>query len=469
MHITPCRAALCAVIAIAPGCVDRGDDLDATADSTVSERASPLLAQGKRLFEEPLPHSNGRSCATCHVMDEHTALSPENVEARLAADPSDPLFHRLDADDPTAATLTFDHLRMGLVRVTLPLPANMDLIDLQGNVVTPPHRTISVWRSVPSIQNTAVTGPYQLDGRAANLSVQAQDAITVHSEGPVLPGHKLDQIAAFESAQFSSARAAFVATLIRLGVAPEDVPIPEQTMALNEQERRGRDVYNLACGTCHGGATTNQIVDRAIHDALFHELQPNGNMVFDVLPDQGPVARTVPHEGEALNTGVGILSGYGQMGLIPSGNDSIELPRYRFRFYTDGTRRQQVTDLPPVPVTASGDPNDLTPALDERGAPIVGPSQGVQWFSTDPGRAAITGDPLDFEAFDVPQLRGIAHTAPYFHDNNSRTLRDVVDLYSRFILVGLGLPEHPPEQPGGQPEMLSVQQKQDLLAFLNRL
>ncbi len=160
------------------------------------------------------------------------------------------------------------------------------------------------------------------------------------------------------------------------------------------------------------------------------------------------------------------------MGAIPMFNDSVELPRYRFRFYADGTRSQPVTDLPPIPVTASGDPNDLTPALDDRGAPIVGPSLGVQWFSTDPGRAAITGDPLDFEAFDVPQLRGVAHTAPYFHDNNSGTLQQAVDLYSRFILPfgQLGLPPvHPPELPGFPPESLSPQEKQDLIAFLNRL
>ena len=71
-----------------------------------------------------------------------------------------------------------------------------------------------------------------------------------------------------------------------------------------------------------------------------------------------------------------------------------------------------------------------------------------------PGRAAITGDPADFEAFDVPQLRGIARTAPYFHDNSHETLRDVVDTYSRFVLpfiTPLNLPAvHPPEQPGGR-------------------
>jgi hypothetical protein len=32
----------------------------------------------------------------------------------------------------------------------------------------------------------------------------------------------------------------------------------------------------------------------------------------------------------------------------------------------------QVADLPPIPVTARSDPGDLTPALDEHRAPIVG-------------------------------------------------------------------------------------------------
>jgi hypothetical protein len=231
-------------------------------------------------------------------------------------------------------------------------------------------------------------------------------------------------------------------------------------------------VYQLACAHCHGGATTNQVVNRGVHDALFFALDTSGNIIFDVAPGQPPSPRLVPHASEFLNIGIGLLSGYGQMGQIPMFNDTVELPRYRFRFYRDATRTRQVVDLPPVPVTASGDPDDLTPALDANGAPIFGPSLGVQLFSTDPGRAAITGDPLDFEAFDIPQLRGIAHTAPYFHDNNSGSLREVVDLYSRFILPlpALGLPAvNPPEQPGFPAESLSVAQKLDLLAFLDRL
>ena len=34
-------------------------------------------------------------------------------------------------------------------------------------------------------------------------------------------------------------------------------------------------------------------------------------------------------------------------------------------------------------------------------------------------------------AFKVPSLRNVALTAPYFHNGDARTLREVVELYSR--------------------------------------
>jgi cytochrome c peroxidase len=51
-------------------------------------------------------------------------------------------------------------------------------------------------------------------------------------------------------------------------------------------------------------------------------------------------------------------------------------------------------------------------------------------FTPDPGRAAITGDLRDLNAFDTPSLRGIKHTAPYFHDNSSATLPAVIQHYN---------------------------------------
>ena len=59
--------------------------------------------------------------------------------------------------------------------------------------------------------------------------------------------------------------------------------------------------------------------------------------------------------------------------------------------------------------------------------------------SSDPGRALLTGfvggpgPDDDWDKFDVPGLRGLRATAPYFHNNSAATLEDVVDHYVQFF------------------------------------
>jgi cytochrome c peroxidase len=455
------------------GLADQEDAGPLSISQSLSQRPHHL-PNGKQLFQTAFPNTNGRSCATCHVLDEHTVLTPANVSARLAADPTDPLFTRIDADDPFAAELTYEHLKKGLVRVVLDLPDNMDLIDLDGNVVTPPERTVEVWRGVPTVENAAITAPYQYDGRRETLQEQAQGATTAHSEGGEVISTDLDALAEFQAKQFSSNRARSVAKQLARGVPVGEIVRPELDFeGLNPAQKRGRELYNQACEACHGGATTTLVVNREIHDLTFVELKPDGNVLFDTSV-QPPVPVLLPRPGdEFINIGTGNFSVLGQVGILPMFNSSVALPRYRYRFYTDASRTTIDVDLPPIPVTASGNPFDLIPALDENGAPIFGPNFLPQLFSTDPGRAAITGDPHHFEAFDVPQLRGIANSAPYFHDNTAETLRDLVDIYSRFIVqffAPLNLPLiNPPEFEGGPPESFTPQQKQDLIEFLTVL
>jgi cytochrome c peroxidase len=451
------------------GVVDEGDPR--TAAQSLSQRHKPRPPNGEQLFDQAFADSNGRSCSTCHVRAEHTVLSPANVSARLAANPLDPLFNRIDADDPLAAEPTFEHLKKGLVRVVLDLPDNMDLIDFAGNVVTPPERTVEVWRGVPTVENVAITAPYQYDGRRATLQEQAQGAITAHSEGPQVKRRELDAIAEFQEAQFSSDRARKVAKQLERGVPVTEIERPElHFRGLTAAQKRGLELYNVACEACHGGATTSLVVNREVHDLAFVQLKPDGNVLFDTTVQPPRAVLLAQPDNEFLNIGLANLSALGQVGF-PLFNSSVALPRYRYRFYTDGSRTTKRVDLPPPPVT---DPNNpFLPALDENGAPIFGPNFFPQLFSTDPGRAAITGEPQDFEAFDVPPLRGIANTAPYFHDNSAETLRDAVDIYSRFIVQffpPLNLPLiNPPEFEGGPPESFTPQQKQDLLDFLSVL
>lgn len=440
---------------------------------TTSSDLSSGQAHAERFFDQPFAHNNGRSCATCHSRSEHTTLQPAHVERRLASDPEDPLFNRIDADDPEAPTPTFEHLKKGLVRVVLPLADNVDVIDAAGQVITSPDRTIAVWRGVPSVENTAISAPYQYDGRAPTLQEQAQGAILAHSQGGIVSDKALDSIARLEESLFSSERARYVHERLVHGVPLEQIHDPEDRLQLTAAEGRGRALFEQACAPCHGGATTRQLVDDAVHAFGFFELTPEGYVRFDTTPGQPPVPRFAQHANDGFLGGYTVLSYLGQVGAFPAFNASVELPHYRLRFYADATRSERVTELPPPLATLSGAPDDPQPALDANGAPLVGPSFLPQAFSTDPGRAAITGDPLDFEAVDMPQLRGIANTAPYFHDNSVATLGEVVDVYSRFVLGALpsvNLPAvNPPETPFTPPEALTPAQKQDLLAFLQRL
>jgi cytochrome c peroxidase len=72
--------------------------------------------------------------------------------------------------------------------------------------------------------------------------------------------------------------------------------------------------------------------------------------------------------------------------------------------------------------------------------------------TTDPGKALVSGKWADIGKFKGPILRGVSMRAPYFHNGSAASLDAVLDFYeSRF---GLGL---------------TVQQRADLLAFLNAL
>lgn len=81
----------------------------------------------------------------------------------------------------------------------------------------------------------------------------------------------------------------------------------------------------------------------------------------------------------------------------------------------------------------------------------------------DPGRERISLDPADIGKFKVPTLRNIALTAPYMHDGAMTTLDGVIDHFA-----GGGLP-HPNRSPLMPNFVLSVNQKADLVAFLNAL
>jgi cytochrome c peroxidase len=362
---------------------------------------------------------NGRACADCHMPGDHFQLSPADVEARFQnlqarrlenPHADDPLFRPVDANDYRIngdSASDFSNLRQNaLIRITFPLPPNIRLIDPATNMPSS-ETSVDVWRMVPTVNNVKLTGPdglnpwprgpdpsggYQLDGRFATLQQQALAALTAHAEIQVAPGQgMLDDLSAFENVLFSSPGVRRLSNAVSAGVTP----LPNADPPLNELEQAGKVVFTRACGQCHGGPgqSTPQAPAVRYHDISTQCPRP---------VDTGPLA-----------------------------------PRFVFK---------------PCPASLARNVRTYSIML----PPGVTAPDGTNFIrrtSSDPGRALLTGFATlgppaadDWNKLDVPSLRGISKTAPYFHNNSAATLEEVVDHYTAFFkrvqanVIGTKLP-----------------------------
>ena len=345
---------------------------------------------------------NGRACADCHMPSENFQLSPAAARARFDAlqaerehnpNADDPLFRPVDADDFRVngdnASDFSNLVENGLVRVTMPLPLNVKLIDPATGQPSD-ETSVDLWRAVMPVLNVAITGPdavtpiwppgaprvpimgqdpngpnrqggYQHDARFGTLQEQARGALFAHaqvSEEP--PARMLDDLAAFQQTLFSSSRVELLADAILSGSTPFPDPDPE----LNELEQQGKAVFNRACAQCHGGtlhpsgSTPEAAIVRPI--VRYHNIQT-----------------ACPH---------------------PAADGFSPCPQRLNR----NARTYQIT-------LANGTNQTFT--------------------TSDPGRLLLTGQLADLGIMDITQLRGISQTAPYFHNNSAATLEEVLDHY----------------------------------------
>jgi cytochrome c peroxidase len=357
------------------------------------------VARGLFAFVDRHPRgfgTNGRSCADCHNPFDALQLSPAGVEARYQLlqrrrhyfpNAVDPLFLPLDADDFRVngeAASDFSNLRENaLIRITLPLPPNVRLIDPATNAPSA-ETSVDVWRAVPTVFNVRLTGPdnlnpwprgpnasggFQLDARITTLAQQAQSAFMSHAQAQAEPDARLlDDIAALEQALFSSPRVRRLADAVRNGVSP----LPDIDLPLNALQTQGKSTFVRSCAQCHGGP--------------------------GMSTPQPPVVRF--HD---IST------------QCPRPVDTVTPARFAF--------------TPCAPRLAR---NVRTFEITQINGVVA------RRVSSDPGRALLSGfvgGPAaadDWNKLDMPGLRGIALTAPYFHNNSAATLDEVADHYVEF-------------------------------------
>jgi len=262
--------------------------------------------------------------------------------------------------------------------MTIPLPPWLSMADDPGAT----HAT--VFRGIPSTRNTPALDPILLyDGRSPTLQDQALGAIHDHNKNTVEPtAAELDAIAEFQRTAphfFSSpALRKFAAT----GAPPELPP------GITPAEKRGRTFLVDApfnppskkgiCALCHSGPMLNTI--NQAH-SNFAGGRPRPGVRF-------------------FNIGVNIVN---------TPNNPI-----RTWIINDGVNPAVTVQSPDLGIL-------LHPTLD------LGPSHPPLPPPSVIPRVVFA------ENFKIPTLWGVKDTAPYFHDNGAKTLRDAVAHYQRFF------------------------------------
>ena len=389
----------------------------------VRPQAIQDLFEGERLFDRETFDGNGRTCLTCHSRETGT-VSPSDARARFGRDPNDPLFVHDGSDDDNGDGFgDGQHVTRMLESATILMRIRLhDNVEVKGH---PEIREVSVPRGIPTTLNTPALDPVlMLDGRQPTLQDQAQGAITDHAQATrAVTSREKDLIANFQKTPrfYSSLE------MVALALTGRTPGLPAGRTA---SEKRGRAFFEDvppdfsvtppnfkrgACAACHSGPLMNQT------NPFLPVAVPPGSRFQDVLVSAFNVA----------------------------GNPVID-----FIFHNQ--------------------PNDLNPATNQDGTP----DGDIAVSSPDPGRALITGRADDnfvqlptasfdhLNAFKISPLRGIRHTAPYFHDNSAKTLEDVVEHYRKFFLIVSDIDGPGPAQPL---IVLTDQDKADIVAFLKLL
>jgi len=445
------------------------------ADGCATAPAAPIdtaVCRGKANFHDRTLAGlggNGRACSDCHMDSENFQLTPAAAQARFAqmtlTGVDDPLFRAIDADDfrvNGASAHDFTNLTQnGLVRVTIPLPANVKLLDCGAAVpcpasALPTSETVAdVWRSVPSILDVNITGPdgaapswlrgpnqsggYQLDGRIDTLQNQALGALRNHAGTTVDPSASfLDDLAAFQTTQFSSSNVQALAAAMAAGASS----LPDPDPVLDALETAGKAVFNRACAQCHGNMGGH----------------PSGSTPILQGTQGTPTALVRYH---AIAT------------ACPRPVDTVTPPRFVFA----PCSASQMKNVRTYEITNSGVAPSGTPC----GGAAPQPACVTRVTTSDPGRLLLTGYPVaggpgDIEHMDIPNLRGISRTAPYFMNNTAATLEEMLEHYKQFFKrVQVQNPAAPllTTQPGVTPPVIdrpfTDAEVPALLAYLRKL
>ena len=414
--------------------------------------------------------TNGRTCETCHQPSDAFGLSAVNAQLRyFFTRGKDPLFAQFDGSTcPTGPINNSLVLNNGLIRIPLTVPPNTtDSLPPQFTItaVQDPYgcalttdaqgqQIVSVYRRPLPTTNLGFLSAMMFDGRESfslplnkaqtfganlnsDLTQQAIDATMGHAQGTQPPtAAQLSQIVSFELALNSAQLFDFAAGSLSKKANGGAEYLSTQPYYPGINDSLGADPGGEAFNTNAFTIYTSFENSRNPKQASI----ARGEQIFNTQP---LTISNVP----GLTTGTQQI-----VGTCTTCHDTFNVGNHSFPLPLDiGTSRSLIYET---------DPNIIA-GLQQLQAPTLpvfelactqGPLAGTSYYTTDPGKALISGQCSDIGRGKGLILRGLSARAPYFHNGVAANLQQVVNFYNHRFQIGL-----------------TQQQMQDLINFLQAL
>ncbi|MEO5925724.1 MAG: hypothetical protein ABIR70_18040 [Bryobacteraceae bacterium] len=419
--------------------------------------------------------TNGRACVNCHQPAWGMSVSAEAMMDRWRfSDGKDPVFAAFDGancpslpqDQQSSHSLL---LKRGLFRIPIawppknadgsnkPVEFSIEVVsDATGCNTSKEHGltsatpTVSVYRRPRPTANlryvVASTGsptvksglPADLDpetgkpvamnlmsdAREATLTTQALSAIMGHEQATKQPTREqLEKIVAYESQVYVAQAAHHFAGAFNAPGAPQLLGMPALRDGKPGLAATNDDVF----GKFDSWKTSRfdqASVARGADIFTHREFMVRDTAHLNTTGNPAKSTCATCHKSQL--TGQDVSAGWMDVGTT----------NYAAKSETPAMAK---SELPVFKITCA---KDATPH----------PFLGRTIYTTDPGRALISGKCADVGSIVMQQLRGLAARAPYFANGSAKDLRGVVDFYDSRYEMGL-----------------SEFEKEDLVAFLGVL
>jgi cytochrome c peroxidase len=454
--------------------------------------------------------SNGRSCVTCHQPSSAMSVSVSNIQERFViSQGDDPIFAPVDgancpsqvpASRVTAAPVgQAGHLVGG---------NNSDLASAYSLLLN--KGLFRIYIEVPTTTSDPMPHPTEF---TVTVTSDPPGCNTDPNFNKAPDGHQ--QLSMYRRPRISAGMNYVTTTTADLALPPTKDPITGDPIDIDpttnkpesgnimwdgreptlEHQATDATLGHAQARTAPSLAEVMQIVsfEKNIFSAQIWDARSRGLTGVGALG--GPVELSAGTPGLPLPTGSGTFALFGAWQNLPIGTDRADERESVSRGETIfNTRKFTITgvaglnNIPGIPSPLSGTcagchsqvdagnnarpdaqfdigiadaevgPNKIDTAPDlpvflvQCTGNFTTPFNGNQVKLHDLGLGLITGRCADLGRFTVPQLRGLAARAPYFHDGSAGTLVDVLDFYNGRFGIGL-----------------SAQDKQDLVNFLRSL